>query len=65
MKSKYCQIYKSCKAGTKSFRLTQQLIQSAYLKANKIGKISEIILTIPANKAENYILRCVITKEKK
>lgn len=58
-------IYKSVKKGTKSFRITQQLLQSVWSKAKKLGNLPVIILTIPANTKENFILRCHITKEKK
>ena len=58
-------VYKSVKEGQTSFRITQQLLQSVYLKAQKLKNLAVIILTIPANKEENYVLRCQITKEKK
>lgn len=58
-------VYKSVKEGTKSFRITQQLLQSIWYKASKLKNTPLLILTIPANKKENYILRCQITKEKK
>ena len=58
-------VYKNVKEGTKSFRITQQLLQSIWLKAKKLKNVSILIITIPANKTENYILRCQITKEKK
>jgi len=58
-------VHKSAKKGSKSFRITQQLLQAVYNKAQKIHKLAEIVLTIPANKTENYILHCSVTKEKK
>jgi len=58
-------VYKSVKEGQTSFRITQQLVQSIYLKARKLKTLATLILTIPANKEENYILRCQISKEKK
>lgn len=58
-------VYKSAKKGQSSFRVTQQLLQSIYLKAKKLKTIPVLILTIPANKVENYVVRCQITKEKK
>ncbi len=57
-------VYKYAKKGTKSFRITQQLLQSIFSKAKKLKNISVLILTIPANKKENYVLRCQVTKEK-
>lgn len=57
-------VYKHAKKGTKSFRITQQLLQSIMSKAKRLRNISVLILTIPANKKENYILRCQVTKEK-
>ena len=58
-------VYKSVKEGQTSFRITQQLLQSIYLKAKKLKGLSTLILTLPANKKENYIIRCQISKEKK
>ena len=58
-------VYKSVKEGTKSFRITQQLLQNIWYKAKKLKNLPVLLLTIPANKKENYILRCNISKEKK
>ena len=58
-------IFKSVKKGQKSFRITQQLLQSLFHKAKKIAKLGELVITIPANKQENYILRGILSKEKK
>ena len=58
-------VYKNAKEGTKSFRITQQLLQSIWHKAGKLKNTSVLMITIPANKKENYILRCQIMKEKK
>jgi len=58
-------VYKNAKEGTKSFRITQQLIQSIWLKAKKLKNMSVLIITLPANKKENYVIKCHITKEKK
>jgi len=57
-------VHKSAKKGSKSFRITQQLLQSIYNKAQKINKLAEIVLSVPANKTEKYILHCSVTKEK-
>lgn len=57
-------VYKHAKKGTKSFRITQQLLQTIMYKAKRLKNISVLILTIPANKKENYVLRCQIMKEK-
>ena len=57
-------VYKNVKKGTKSFRVTQQLVQSIFTKAKKLKNVPILILTIPANKKENFVLRCQITKEK-
>ena len=57
-------VYKHVKKGTKSFRVTQQLVQAIFTKAKKLRNIPVLILTIPANKKENFVLRCQITKEK-
>ena len=58
-------VYKTPKEGQTSFRITQQLLQSVYLKAKKLKTLPVIILTLPANKKENYVVRCQITREKK
>ncbi len=59
-----CGIYKHSKKGTKSFRITQQLLQSIIYKAKRLKNVAVLILTIPANKNENYVLRCQVSKEK-
>ena len=57
-------VYKSPKKGQKSFRITQNLLTSLWNKANKIKNKGVLILTIPANKKENYVLKCYLVKEK-
>ena len=57
-------VYKNVKKGTKSFRITQQLVQAIFSKAKRLKNIPVLILTIPANKKENFVLRCQVTKEK-
>jgi len=57
-------VYKNVKKGQKSFRLTQQLVHKTFTEAKKLKSIPVLILTIPANKNENYVLRCQIMKEK-
>ena len=57
-------VYKNVKKGTKSFRITQQLVQAIFSKAKRLKNIPVLILTIPANQKENYVLRCQVTKEK-
>ncbi len=58
-------VYKNVKEGTKSFRITQQLLQGIWHKAKRLKNLPVMILTIPANKNENYVLKCHITKVKK
>lgn len=57
-------VYKNVKKGTKSFRVTQQLVQAIWSKAKKLNNLPVLILTIPANGKENFVLRCQVTKEK-
>lgn len=57
-------VYKTVKKGQKSFRITQQLIQGIWNRAKKLKNSPVLILTIPANKKENFILRCHLSKEK-
>lgn len=58
-------VYKSAKKGTKSFRITQQLLQSIWLKSKKLKHVPALMIKIPANAKENYVLRCQLTKEEK
>lgn len=62
---RYCTVYKSSKKEQKSFRLTQLFLQSIWNQAKNIKKIPKIVLTIPANAKENYIIECTIRKERK
>ncbi len=57
-------VYKNVKKGTKSFRVTQQLVQGIWTKAKRLKNVPVLILTIPGNGKENFVLRCHITKEK-
>ena len=57
-------VYKTVSKGQKSFRITQQLIQGIWNRSKKLKNAPVLILTIPANKKENFILRCHINKEK-
>lgn len=58
-------VHKSAKKGQLSFRLTQQLLQSIWLKSKKLKHVPALIISIPANKDENYVVTCNIKKEKK
>lgn len=60
-----CKVFKSASEGQKSFRVTSKLIDSIYNKARKIKKKGELVLTIPCDDENNYILECKITKTKK
>jgi len=57
-------IYKNAKKDTKSFRVTQKLLNSLWNKSKKINNKGLLILNIPANKIEKYVLKCYLTKEK-
>jgi hypothetical protein len=57
-------VYKSAKNGTKSFRITQQLLQSIITKSKKLKHVPALVIKIPANKNENYIVTCHVKKEK-
>jgi len=61
----YFTIYKSVKKGQKSFRITNQLLNSLYKKASDLNKEGLLILTLPANKDFNYRVECILKKEKK
>ena len=59
-----CRVYKNAKNGQSSFRITKQLINNIYKKARVVKKKGELILTIPCDDKFNYVLNCLITKEK-
>lgn len=62
---RYYTVYKSSKKSQKSFRLTQTFLKNIHDQAKNIKKIARIILTIPANAKENYIITCMIRRERK
>lgn len=57
-------VYKSAKKGQTSFRITQQLLQSIWIKSKKLKNIPALVIKIPANKKENYVVKCHIQREK-
>ena len=59
-----CKIFKTTKEGQQSFRVTQKLINRIYNQARRVKKKGELVLTIPCDKKNNYILNCKITKKK-
>jgi len=63
--SRWCTVYRSAKKKQKSFRLTQSFLKNIWNQARNIKKYPRIILTIPANLKENYIIECQIKKERK
>jgi len=60
----YVTTYKSAKKGQKSFRITSQLLNSVYKKAESLNKEGLIILTIPSDSKNNFKVKCIVTKEK-
>lgn len=62
---RYCTVYKSSSQKQQSFRLTKAFLKNIYNQARNIKKIPRIILTIPANQAENYIITCTVRRERK
>ena len=60
-----CKTFKSVKEGARSFKVTSNLIDSIYLKARKIKKKGELVIVLPCDDKNNYILECKITKIKK
>lgn len=58
-------VHKSAKKGNKSFNITQQLLQSIWYKAKKLRHVPALVITIPANEKENYVVTCHVVKEKK
>jgi len=57
-------VYKSPKKDQKSYKVTSQLLNNLWEKAGRIRNKVKLILTIPANNKENYVLTCYLTKEK-
>lgn len=60
----YCKIFKSAKVNKVSFQVTQKLLNSAYDKARKAKKKGMIVIYIPADDKHNFVLECILTKEK-
>lgn len=63
--SKVSVVHKRAKKGNKSFNITQQLLQSIWFKSKKLKHVPALVITIPANEKEEYVVTCHITKEKK
>ena len=63
--SRYCTTFKHAKKNQESFRLTQNLLNATWARAENVGKLPEIVLTIPANQVENFIVTCHIEKQRK
>jgi len=61
---RYCTVYRSAKKNQKSFRLTQAFLKNIYNQAKKIRKVPRILLTIPANEKEIFIVECTIRRER-
>lgn len=57
-------VFKEAKKGQYSFRLTRALLKSTYDKSRKLKKPTAIVIKIPANANENYVVKCIVTKEK-
>jgi len=60
-----CKVYKSAKDGQLSFRITTKLINSIYNKARIVKKKGNLVITLPCDDKNNYMLNCLITKNKK
>jgi len=61
----YCKIFKSANGDKVSFQVTQKLLNSSYEKARKAKKKGMIVISIPCDGKHNYVLECILTKEKK
>jgi len=57
-------VYKSAKKGQSSFKITKRLLSGTWNKAKKINNGGKIIITIPDNQKENFVLTCYLTKQK-
>ena len=62
---RYCTVYRSAKKNQQSFRITKLLLKNIWNQAKNIKKLPQLILTIPANARENYIITCSIDKQQK
>ena len=58
-------IHKKAKHNEKSFKITQSLLRALINQAEKENKPGKLIITVPANVRQNYIIDCIIKKEDK
>lgn len=59
----YYTVFKTVKNKQLSIRITKRILDPIYSHAQTIKKEAQLIIKLP-NSNENYILTCVITKEK-
>lgn len=59
-----CTVYKSAKKGLKSFRITSSMLNNILKKSGKANGLSQLVITIPANTKESFVLTCKVTKVK-
>lgn len=60
-----CKVFKNVKEGQSSFRITKNLVDTTYIKARAVKKKGEIVIILPCDESNNYMLECRITKVKK
>jgi len=63
--SQFFTIYKKSKKNQENFKITKNLIKEIFRRAKKAKKKPELVITIPANMKENYIITCHMIKQRK
>ena len=61
----HCVVFKSPKEGQKTFKVTQQLLSKLWTTSKNVNNKGVVMLTIPKNKKENFVLKCYLTTEKR
>ena len=59
-----CIVHKSPLKNQKSIRITKLLLDSLYNKAKRLKKKITLVLNIPINNEEKYVVVCSIKKER-
>jgi hypothetical protein len=59
-----CITYESPKKGQSTFRIGRALLDRLFKNSKKVKKAPILVLTIPCNDKENYVLTCTVKREK-
>jgi len=63
--SKYFTIRKKANKNKKSFNITQNFLKALIARGTNEKKLVELIITMPANIKEDFILKCYLKKQPK